>query len=197
MLTGGTGPIIDFGVDQSAGYIVPGLPRPVLDVLAKATGAVKAINTFLGDGGSSILLDKDFGIVRADQSSGTRADSAGTSFGVDILATKAIATIGVAAKGAIGKRGGGGGVPNGNRASNPANAPALNAQLAAQEVANGHAFDKHVLGQGNPSGKNEFADLGISTKPQFQNFVENIVNTVTDVRTGSFPTAFIPFNTLA
>jgi filamentous hemagglutinin len=58
----------------------------------------------------------------------------------------------------------------------------LNAQLSAQEVANGHAFDKHVLGQGNSSGTNEFANVGVTTRVEFQNFVENIVNTATDVR---------------
>ncbi len=46
----------------------------------------------------------------------------------------------------------------------------LNSQLLAEEVASGHAFQKHVVE------RQEFADLGISTKNQFQNFVENIVS---------------------
>lgn len=46
----------------------------------------------------------------------------------------------------------------------------LNSQLLAEEVASRHAFQKHVVE------RQEFADLGISTKNQFQNFVENIVS---------------------
>lgn len=40
----------------------------------------------------------------------------------------------------------------------------------AEEVASGHAFQKHVVE------RQEFADLGISTKSQFQSFVEGIVS---------------------
>lgn len=40
----------------------------------------------------------------------------------------------------------------------------------AEEVASGHAFQKHVVE------RKEFADLGISTKSQFQSFVEKIVS---------------------
>ncbi|MEB0109677.1 hypothetical protein [Pseudomonas sp. MH9.3] len=46
----------------------------------------------------------------------------------------------------------------------------LNSQLLAEEVANGHTFEKHVVE------RQEFADLGISTKSQFQSFVEKIVS---------------------
>ncbi|QEU05347.1 hypothetical protein [Pseudomonas oryzihabitans] len=46
----------------------------------------------------------------------------------------------------------------------------LNSQLLAEEVASGHAFQKHVVE------RQEFADLGISTKSQFQSFVEGIVS---------------------
>jgi hypothetical protein len=40
----------------------------------------------------------------------------------------------------------------------------------AEEVASVHAFQKHVVE------RQEFADLGISTKSQFQSFVEKIVS---------------------
>ncbi|WP_448645064.1 hypothetical protein [Pseudomonas mediterranea] len=39
----------------------------------------------------------------------------------------------------------------------------------AEEVASGHAFQKHVVE------RQEFSDLGISTKSQFQSFIKNIV----------------------
>jgi hypothetical protein len=61
-------------------------------------------------------------------------------------------------------------------AENAANAPKLNAQLSAQEIANGHAFEKHVLQRG------EFDALGIKTRTQFEQHVENIINNPTDVR---------------
>lgn len=52
----------------------------------------------------------------------------------------------------------------------------LNSQLIADEVANGHAFTKHV------QDRQEFADLGIKTKEQFSSFVENIVNNPTVIQ---------------
>jgi len=55
-------------------------------------------------------------------------------------------------------------------AENANNLDRLNSELIAEEVANGHAFQKHVVeGQ-------EFASLGITTKNQFQSFVEKIVS---------------------
>lgn len=61
-------------------------------------------------------------------------------------------------------------------AENAVNNPKLNAQLASQEIANGHAFDKHVLQRG------EFNSLDIRTRAQFQQHVENVINNPTDVR---------------
>ncbi|MEO3677398.1 hemagglutinin repeat-containing protein [Rheinheimera sp. FR7-31] len=52
----------------------------------------------------------------------------------------------------------------------------LNSQLIADEVANGHAFAKHVLE------RKEFTDLGIETKEQFASFVENIVTNPAVIR---------------
>ncbi len=60
--------------------------------------------------------------------------------------------------------------------ANSATGPLLNSQLAAQEVANGHAFIKHVVEGG------EFAALGVRTRAQFQTFVETVINRATDVR---------------
>ena len=56
------------------------------------------------------------------------------------------------------------------------NAPKLNSQLSAQEIANGHAFDKHVLQRG------EFDTLDIKTREQFEQHVESVINNPTDVR---------------
>jgi hypothetical protein len=55
------------------------------------------------------------------------------------------------------------------RAESAANGSKLNSQLIAEEVANGHALEKHFL-------DGEFSSLGIQTKEQFQNFIENIVS---------------------
>ncbi|WP_223215633.1 hemagglutinin repeat-containing protein [Agrobacterium deltaense] len=54
-------------------------------------------------------------------------------------------------------------------AENIATGRRLNSQLIGLEVASGHAFEKHLLG-------GEFADLGITTRRQFQDFVEGIVS---------------------
>jgi hypothetical protein len=67
----------------------------------------------------------------------------------------------------------------------------LNTQLAAEEIASGHAFDKHVLGIGTQSGVNEFADLGIQTKQQFQSFIENLISNATDIRYAKDGTKFV------
>jgi len=45
----------------------------------------------------------------------------------------------------------------------------LNSELAGEEISNGHAFDKHVIEQG------EFKELGISTKEQFAAHIEKVV----------------------
>ncbi|PRA75753.1 hypothetical protein CQ054_22705, partial [Ochrobactrum sp. MYb29] len=52
----------------------------------------------------------------------------------------------------------------------PFNPQKLNSKLLAEEVASGHAFQKHVI-----DGK-EFQNLGIFTRQQFQEFVESIVS---------------------
>lgn len=54
-------------------------------------------------------------------------------------------------------------------AANVVNGMRLNNQLAADEIANGHAFDKHVIEQ------NEFGS-SITTQQQFANQIENIFN---------------------
>jgi filamentous hemagglutinin len=61
------------------------------------------------------------------------------------------------------------GAKGSNGAQSTVNQGKLNSQLLAEEVANGHAYEKHVLE------RQEFSDLGISTKSQFQSFVEGIV----------------------
>jgi RHS repeat-associated protein len=61
-------------------------------------------------------------------------------------------------------------------ASSLANAARLRAQLAGQEIAAGHAFEKHVLNQG------EFKGLGIRTREQFAIHIENVINNPTASR---------------
>jgi filamentous hemagglutinin len=60
-------------------------------------------------------------------------------------------------------------VSGADSAANAANGARLNNQLAAEEIANGHAFDKHVIDQ------NEFAG-SITTQQQFANQIEDILN---------------------
>ena len=61
-------------------------------------------------------------------------------------------------------------------ASSLANAARLRGQLAGKEIAGGHAFEKHVLNQG------EFKGLGIRTREQFASHIENVVNNPTASR---------------
>ena len=60
-------------------------------------------------------------------------------------------------------------------AASAADGVRLKNQLLALAIAGGHAFEKHVLGVGNPQGS-EFAGLGIRTRAQFANHVENVIN---------------------
>jgi filamentous hemagglutinin len=60
-------------------------------------------------------------------------------------------------------------------ASSALNANRLQSQLTSQEIAGGHAFEKHVLGIDNPHGP-EFTGLGISNKAQFAEHIENVIN---------------------
>uniref|UniRef100_UPI003527300E VENN motif pre-toxin domain-containing protein n=1 Tax=Xanthomonas sacchari TaxID=56458 RepID=UPI003527300E len=56
-----------------------------------------------------------------------------------------------------------------NGQADAASGSRLKPQLIAEEVANGHAYQKHVVERG------EFIDIGVTTKKQFQDFIENIV----------------------
>jgi filamentous hemagglutinin len=64
---------------------------------------------------------------------------------------------------------------SGSEASSVMNAILLTRQLTAEEIANGHAFDKHVVTQA------EFPE--INTKQQFGEHVENILNNPTEMKT--------------
>jgi hypothetical protein len=66
--------------------------------------------------------------------------------------------------------------PNNLGANNVNNGIFLNRQLAAQEIAGGHGFEKHVLQQG------EFAGLGIRTRDQYTAHIENVLNNPISVR---------------
>lgn len=63
-----------------------------------------------------------------------------------------------------------------NDAKNNVNSSNLNAKLIGEEIAGGHAFEKHVLNQG------EFTGLGIRTRAQFAELIENIVKNPTAVK---------------
>ena len=61
-------------------------------------------------------------------------------------------------------------------ASSLVNAARLHGQLAGQEIAGGHAFEKHVVQQA------EFKGLGIGSREQFASHIENVVNNPTASR---------------
>ncbi|WP_437875261.1 hypothetical protein [Sorangium sp. So ce513] len=60
---------------------------------------------------------------------------------------------------------------------NAANSVRLRHQLASQEIAGGHAFDKPVVNQG------DFRDLGMTTREQFASHIERIMNNPSATRT--------------
>lgn len=64
----------------------------------------------------------------------------------------------------------------GGEAANVVNSSRLNVQLAAEQISSGHAFEKHVLNQG------EFQGLGIRTRGQFAEHIENVLTNPSDVR---------------
>ena len=87
----------------------------------------------------------------SDDATGKAAELAG-GFGA-FTAVK----LGNAAKGVAGE------------ASSSANGARLRAQLAGQEIAGGHAFEKHVIMRG------EFKGMGIRTRNQFASHIEGVV----------------------
>uniref|UniRef100_A0A486XHH7 Rhs family protein n=1 Tax=Rheinheimera sp. BAL341 TaxID=1708203 RepID=A0A486XHH7_9GAMM len=134
-------------IDPSGLFALPQIPQ----------GVVNAVTDF-GDAISFGLTDK----IR---------DAMGTNSGVD-KCSSAYASGAFVANFVDLKRG----AVSGARAltkggaRNSANAARLRAQLTGQEIAGGHAFEKHVLRQG------EFAGLGIRTRKQFARHIEGVVN---------------------
>jgi filamentous hemagglutinin len=63
-------------------------------------------------------------------------------------------------------------------ATSSAQGKKLQNALAAQQIAGGHAFTKHVLGSDNPNGQ-EFKGLDIRTRNQFADLIERIINNPT------------------
>lgn len=61
--------------------------------------------------------------------------------------------------------------------ANSASQPKLKAQLLAQQIAGGHAFDKHVNPRSskNENRKNEFKKFGIKNRKGFQKHIEKIL----------------------
>ena len=63
-----------------------------------------------------------------------------------------------------------------NEAHSSTNGENLNSELVGKEIAGGHAFEKHVLQQG------EFTGLGIRTRAQFAQHIENVVKNPTSIK---------------
>jgi len=66
--------------------------------------------------------------------------------------------------------------PTTRNANNINNSLRLDRQLASQQIAGGHGFEKHVLQQG------EFAGLGIRTRAQYAAHIESVLNNPSSVR---------------
>lgn len=69
-----------------------------------------------------------------------------------------------------------GGGKGASDAASLANAAKLRGQLTGQEISGGHAFEKHVIEQG------EYKELGITTREQFASHIESVVNNPTSFR---------------
>ncbi|WP_027912331.1 RHS repeat protein [Pseudomonas sp. URIL14HWK12:I7] len=127
--------------------------------------------------GSAIGQVRDYAIERVSdyyQSRGVKAENAsilstGTVFGGEIVLGEVKSAVDGAKRYAM-QMGEASGKKGSVGAASALNQARLNSQLLAEEVANGHAFQKHVVE------RQEFADLGLSTKSQFQNFIEEIVS---------------------
>ncbi|MBP3195080.1 MAG: hypothetical protein J6M05_05385 [Cardiobacteriaceae bacterium] len=52
----------------------------------------------------------------------------------------------------------------------------IDAKTTSNNIANGHAYEKHVVKQ------KEFTDLGIKTRAQFAEHIERIINNPSDVK---------------
>ena len=63
-----------------------------------------------------------------------------------------------------------------NEAHSSTNGKNLNSELVGKEIAGGHAFEKHFLQQG------EFTGLGIRTRAQFAQHIENVVKNPTSTK---------------
>ena len=61
----------------------------------------------------------------------------------------------------------------GTGAASAAQGARLNAQLSAEQIAGGHAFDKHI---------GEFGDFGIMTREQFAGHIEDVINNSTELK---------------
>lgn len=96
-----------------------------------------------------------------------------TSYAAGVEGLALLGLKGVKYAGSVGRVDDALGIPN-SGADSAVSGIGLNRQLTAQEVASGHAFDKHVLVQG------EFP--GITTRPQFQEHVENVLNNPSGMR---------------
>ncbi|KFB99279.1 secreted protein [Trabulsiella guamensis ATCC 49490] len=71
----------------------------------------------------------------------------------------------------------GSGTPGGWGPEDEENGRNSAASTVGKDIADGHAFEKHVVTQ------NEFADLGIKTKEQFAQHIEKIINNPSASRT--------------
>jgi RHS repeat-associated protein len=97
----------------------------------------------------------------------------GLGLGVDVVATVIPILPGGAAAAIAASRGA---VKGASEASSLADAARLRGQLAGNEIAGGHAFEKHVLSQG------EFRGLDIRTREQFARHIESVINNPTASR---------------
>ena len=174
-----------FGEKKAAIYLreigqVSSSPEQMNDLVERITVIAKG-------GVKDVTLDLDIALAMtgapavlrallAKRVSAAMAEAGGAAAGKETLADAGGSLAGKEGTGGGGLSGGlaessvSSGAKGSAGAESAINQGRLNSQLLAEEVASGHAFQKHVVE------RKEFADLGINTKNQFQSFVEKIVS---------------------
>ncbi|MFB9135580.1 two-partner secretion domain-containing protein [Vibrio olivae] len=167
-----------FALSVMTGGVVKAVAEVAKDVVVSATIGEQIAE--VKDKASTYITSKVSGISPDDVNALTEnnVENIGSSYSLSDIKDGsgfALEVIGVGVGSIAGKGSSSStsGAKNGD-ASSFASGSNLNKQLTAQEIANGHAFDKHVLKQG------EFPD--VRTRQQFQNHVEDVLHNPSEVR---------------
>lgn len=142
---------VTWNVANSTPYITDDSSLGIVHILLDGCGLLEGPGIFC-DGANGIIYLLEGDSVNAALSGGAMIPGVGIAATVGKYGAKAVKT----------------------GAANAANAARLRTQLTAEEIASGHAFDKHVIQGG------EFS--GITTRPQFSGQIESVINNASDVK---------------